>query len=99
MHELSLYLIVNFIETLNYGSVAGVRNIANPVSLARKVMERTEYVMLIGQGANEFAREVGVAEVELEQLLSAEPKRKWEDYMKYNKVVSAVFNDPYHFLN
>ena len=49
MHELSLYLIVNLIETLNYGSVAGVRNIANPVSLARKVMERTEHVMLIGQ--------------------------------------------------
>ena len=94
MYELSLYLIVHFIETLNYGSVAGVKNIANPVSLARKVMERTEHVMLIGQGANEFAREVGVAEVEPEQLLSAEAKRKWEDYKKYNKVVSAIFNDP-----
>ena len=74
--------------------MAGVRNIANPVSLARKVMERTEHVMLIGQGANEFAREVGVAEVEPEQLLSAEAKRKWEDYVKYNKVVSDIFNDP-----
>lgn len=71
-----------------------MRNISNPVSLARKVMERTEHVMLIGQGANNFAREVGVAEVEPEQLLSAEAKRKWEDYVKYNKVVSEIFNDP-----
>ena len=57
-------------------------------------MERTEHVMLIGQGANEFAREVGVAEVEPEQLLSAEAKRKWQDYVKYNKVVSDIFNNP-----
>ena len=71
-----------------------MRNISNPVSLARKVMERTEHVMLIGQGANDFAREVGVAEVEPEQLLSVEAKRKWEDYVKYNKVVSEIFNDP-----
>ena len=74
--------------------MAGVRNIANPVSLARMVMERTDHVMLIGQGANEFAREVGVAEVEPEQLLSAEAKRKWQDYVKFNKVVSDVFNSP-----
>lgn len=89
-----MHVIVNSIETLNYGSVAGVKNIANPVSLARKIMERTEHVMLIGQGANDFAREVGVTEVEPEKLLSAEAKRKWEDYMKYNKVVSDIFNDP-----
>ena len=98
MYELSLddciKFLLYFIETLNYGSVAGVRNIANPVSLARKVMERTEHVMLIGQGANEFAREVGMAEVEPEQLLSAEARRKWEDYIKYNKVVSDIFNNP-----
>ena len=56
-------------------------------------MEKTDHVMLIGQGANEFAREVGVAEVEPEHLLSAAAKRKWEDYVKYNKVVSDIFND------
>jgi beta-aspartyl-peptidase (threonine type) len=57
-------------------------------------MEKTEHVMLIGQGANEFAREVGVAEVEPEQLVSTEAKRKWADYVKYNKVVSDIFNNP-----
>jgi beta-aspartyl-peptidase (threonine type) len=38
------------------GSVAGVEGIKNPISLARAVMERTPHVMLIGKGAEEFAR-------------------------------------------
>ena len=83
-----------FTETLNYGSVAGVKNIANPVSLARLVMERTDHVMLIGQGANNFAREVGVAEVEPEKLVTEIAKKEWEEYSKFNKVVSEVFNAP-----
>ena len=38
------------------GAVAGVSNVQNPISLARQVMERTPHVMLIGQGAEDFAR-------------------------------------------
>ena len=38
------------------GSVAGVENVKNPISLARAIMERTQHVMLIGKGAEEFAR-------------------------------------------
>ena len=40
------------------GAVCGVHGVRNPVSLARKVMERTEHVMLAGKGAEEFAREI-----------------------------------------
>lgn len=47
-------------ETLKAGSVAAVRLVKNPVSLARKVMETTEHVMLTGTGAEEFAREMGL---------------------------------------
>ena len=56
-------------------------------------MDRTDHVMLIGQGANDFAREMGVAEVEPEELITAEAKKEWEEYAKFNKVVSDVFND------
>ena len=38
------------------GSVAGVECIKNPISLARAVMERTSHVMLIGEGAEKFAK-------------------------------------------
>jgi beta-aspartyl-peptidase (threonine type) len=42
------------------GAVAFVQNIKNPVRLARLVMEKTEHVLLAGEGANEFAREMKV---------------------------------------
>lgn len=43
------------------GAVAFVKNIRNPVSLARCVMERTEHVLLAGEGANQFAEQIGIA--------------------------------------
>ena len=45
---------------LRAGSVAFVRNVRNPIRLARLVMDRTEHVMLGGDGANQFAQEMGV---------------------------------------
>jgi len=42
------------------GAVAFVRNVKNPIKLARLVMERTEHILLAGDGANEFAREMNV---------------------------------------
>ena len=46
--------------TLRAGAVAFVKNIRNPVRLARLVMERTEHVLLAGEGANQFAEQIGV---------------------------------------
>lgn len=46
---------------LKAGAVASVRNIRNPVSLARLVMERTEHILLAGDGANQFAERIGVS--------------------------------------
>lgn len=45
---------------LKAGAVAFVRNIRNPISLARKVMEQTEHVLLAGEGANQFAEQLGI---------------------------------------
>lgn len=45
------------------GAVAGVKTVKNPISLARRVMESTPHVMLIGDGAEEFATAVGVERV------------------------------------
>ncbi|HEV7701135.1 MAG TPA: isoaspartyl peptidase/L-asparaginase, partial [Pyrinomonadaceae bacterium] len=46
---------------LRAGAVAFVRNVRNPVKLSRLVMERTEHVLLAGEGANQFAESQGVA--------------------------------------
>lgn len=40
---------------LNAGAVGGVGTVKNPISLARAIMEKSEHVMLIGKGAEEFA--------------------------------------------
>jgi len=41
------------------GAVASVRHVKNPVELARRVMEKSRHVLLVGAGAEEFAREEG----------------------------------------
>jgi beta-aspartyl-peptidase (threonine type) len=46
-------------RTLGAGAVCGLRHIRNPVMLARRVMEQSPHVMLVGQGAEEFARSHG----------------------------------------
>ncbi len=43
-------------KTLQAGSVAGVKNVRNPVTLARLVMEKSEHVMLISSGAESFGK-------------------------------------------
>ena len=47
-------------KTLRAGAIGFVKNVKNPIKLARLVMERTEHVFLAGAGANQFAQEMGV---------------------------------------
>ncbi len=49
----------------NAGSVAALQNIATPISVARKVMERTRHELLVGEGALKFARSQGFKEEDL----------------------------------
>lgn len=49
--------------TLKAGAVAGLRTTQHPISVARSVMERSPHVMLIGEGAERFAREQNHAQV------------------------------------
>jgi isoaspartyl peptidase/L-asparaginase-like protein (Ntn-hydrolase superfamily) len=45
--------------TLNCGAVAGLENIRHPAALARLVMEKTPHILLVGQGAQQFALQQG----------------------------------------
>ena len=47
-------------KTLDAGAIAFVRNVKNPIKLARLVMEKTPHILLAGEGANEFAREMNI---------------------------------------
>lgn len=52
-NELDASIMVG--NDLNAGAVGGVGTVKNPISLARAIMEKSEHVMLIGKGAEEFA--------------------------------------------
>ncbi len=56
------------------GAVASLRNIKNPSKVARLVMERTDHVLLVGEGALRFARAHGFKE---ENLLTDEARNAW----------------------
>lgn len=47
-------------HTHDAGAVGGVTNVKNPISAARAVMEKSKHVMMVGEGANHFAKEVGL---------------------------------------
>jgi L-asparaginase/N4-(beta-N-acetylglucosaminyl)-L-asparaginase len=63
----------------NAGSVAFLQNIKHPVSVARKVMEDTKHVMLVGEGARLFAVSQGFEEMD---LLTVESQQAWEEWDK-----------------
>lgn len=62
-------------STLKAGAVAFVRNVKNPIKLARLVMEKTEHVLLAGDGAIQFAEEMGV---ELEDNAYFFTQHRWK---------------------
>lgn len=58
----------------NAGSVAGIEGILHPISAARRVMEKTPHVMLVGDGAGQFALKEGLESVKTK---SRELHEKW----------------------
>jgi N4-(beta-N-acetylglucosaminyl)-L-asparaginase len=60
--------------THNAGGVAAIRNIKNPSKVARLVMERTDHVLIVGEGALRFAKRHGFQE---ENLLTDDARRIW----------------------
>jgi L-asparaginase / beta-aspartyl-peptidase len=66
-------------ETLSAGAVAAVQRIKNPIKLARRVMEDRRHVLLVGEGARLFAREIGFAECSPDDLVVETERKRWEE--------------------
>ena len=56
------------------GAVAGIQNVKTPSKVAKMVMEETDHVMLVGEGATKFARQMGVS---MEELLTEKSRLAW----------------------
>jgi len=77
----------------NCGAVAFLQDIENPISVARKVMEDTQHVMIVGEGAKQFALEKGFKET---NLLTENSKKDWEAWKiksKYQPVINSENHD------
>ena len=66
-------------EFANIGSVACLEHIKHPISVARAVMEKTPHVMLVGDGALQFALSQGFIK---ENLLVEESEKEWKEWLK-----------------
>ncbi|WP_300435802.1 N(4)-(beta-N-acetylglucosaminyl)-L-asparaginase [Christiangramia sp.] len=66
----------------NAGSVVYLKEIAHPVSVARKVMEETPHVMLAGEGALQFAIQQGFKK---KNLLTEESEKAWQEWLEHKE--------------
>lgn len=92
-------------HTRRAGAVAGLHRIKNPVKLARAVMEHSNHVMMIGEGAEIFGKSIGIEwvdpayfitderRIELQKAKAAEKKRAASDPRFYVGTVGAVALD------
>lgn len=80
-------------EEGNAGSVAFLEYIMHPISVARQVMEKTPHVMLVGEGALQFALENGYKK---ENLLTDKAKEKWEEWLKKTNYKPVRINKDNH---
>lgn len=69
-------------EKGNCGAVAALEHIAHPISVARRVMEKTPHVLLVGEGALQFALAEGFPK---ETLLTPESEQAWQEWLKTEK--------------
>jgi N4-(beta-N-acetylglucosaminyl)-L-asparaginase len=74
-------------HTGDAGSVCFVQNVLYPLSLARRVMEDTPHVILAGAGAEQFARELGIPEID---LLTEKARTAWERWRKESNYAPVI---------
>jgi len=65
-------------KTLRAGAVAAIKRYKNPISIARKIMEETPHVLLVGEGADQFAKVMGFKE---ENLLTESARDIYHDFL------------------
>ena len=85
-------------EEGNCGSVAFLQHIKHPISVARKVMEETPHVMLVGEGALRFALSQGFKK---ENLLTPEAQKAWKAWLKtsrYKPIINVENHDTISML-
>ncbi|XP_026992046.1 isoaspartyl peptidase/L-asparaginase isoform X2 [Tachysurus fulvidraco] len=77
--EIEMDALVMDGSTLACGAVSAVKRVANPVCLARLVMDKTSHVCLTAEGACQFAKAMEIPEVTEESLITDYARKRWQD--------------------
>jgi beta-aspartyl-peptidase (threonine type) len=80
-------------RTKNCGGIAGVRHIKNPINLAREIMENSPHVLLMGDGAEQFAREHGIELADDDYFYT---ERRWQQLEDAKKKDTSVLSEGGH---
>ena len=86
-------------EQWRCGGVAALEHLAHPISVARRVLEKTPHVLLVGDGALQFAIEQGFPK---EELLTPESEAAWREWLKvqnYQPVANSEMSTYGHVPN
>ena len=80
-------------KTKQAGSVAGVMTIKNPITGARTVMEKSKHVMLIGSGADAFAKQQGLDIVDPKYFETPHRRKAIEEIWKQEEAAKKLRSD------
>nr|XP_030123260.3 isoaspartyl peptidase/L-asparaginase isoform X2 [Taeniopygia guttata] len=76
--EVEMDAIIMDGKNLDSGAVSAVKCIANPIKLARLVMEKTKHMLLTDHGAHLFAQAMGIPEIPGEKLITERSRERWK---------------------
>lgn len=75
-------------SSLKAGAVAGIKEHKNPISIARKVMELSPHVLLVGEGADKFAESIGF---EKESLMDQEHEKMYKNALEGKPILENLY--------
>ena len=81
------------------GAVAGLTKIKNPISLARLVMDKSEHVMMIGQGAENFAQSHGISFVDATYFYTQQRFEGLKKAQEKEKILFEIISKKLFFIS
>src|SRR5438046_7434629 len=82
-------------KTLAAGAVAGIEHVRNPIILARAIMEKSKHVMMIGAGAEEFAKRNGIELTDAKYFFTRD---RWDALQKMKAAEKAGVDSGKKFI-
>ena len=81
-------------DTLRVGAVAAVKGFEHPVTIARAVMEKSKHNILVGEGAEAFAEQMGIPKADPDRLILPAARQLYEENLKKIKedLILSIIN-------